>query len=47
LKQRKSKYLEVKDLIPSAAELKSMGVEFTLINAFINVVKEYASPYVS
>ena len=40
---RESKYLEVKDLIPSAAELKSMGVDFTLINAFINVIKEYAS----
>ena len=33
----------VKDLIPLAAELKSIGIEFTQINAFISVIKEYAS----
>ena|SRR5215831_5668430 len=40
---RESKLAEVRDLIPSAAELKSMGIEFTQAIAWINVIREYAS----
>jgi hypothetical protein len=43
LEAREAKLSEVKDLIPSAAELKSMGVEFTHAIAWINVIREYAS----
>jgi hypothetical protein len=43
LEAREAKLSEVKDLIPSAAELKSMGVEFTQAIAWINVIREYAS----
>ena len=38
-----AKVAEVKDLIPSARELKSMGVEFTHAIGWINVIREYAS----
>ncbi|MGC2575446.1 MAG: hypothetical protein WA364_28395 [Candidatus Nitrosopolaris sp.] len=40
---RESKLAEVKDLIPSAAKLKSMGIEFTHAIAWISVIREYAS----
>jgi len=43
LETREAKLSEVKDLIPSAAELKSMGVEFTQAIAWISVIREYAS----
>jgi orotate phosphoribosyltransferase-like protein len=43
LDARETKLSEVKDLIPSAAELKSMGVEFSHAIAWINVIREYAS----
>jgi hypothetical protein len=43
LEATEAKLSEVKDLIPSAAELKSMGVEFTQAIAWINVIREYAS----
>lgn len=43
LEAREAKLAEIKDLIPSAKELKSMGVEFTHAIAWINVIREYAS----
>jgi hypothetical protein len=43
LETREAKLSEVKDLIPSAAELKSMGVGFSHINSWINVIGKYAS----
>src|SRR5215472_16138283 len=43
LEAREAKLHEVKDLIPSAAELKSMGVDFIQAIAWINVIREYAS----
>jgi hypothetical protein len=43
LEAREAKLSEVKDLISSAAELKSMGIEFTHAIAWINVIREYAS----
>ena len=43
LETREAKLSEVKDLIHSAAELKSMGVGFCHINSWINVIREYAS----
>jgi orotate phosphoribosyltransferase-like protein len=43
LEAREAKHSEVKDLIPSAAELKSMGVEFSHAIAWISVIREYAS----
>ncbi len=42
LEAREARLSEVKDLIPSAAELKSMGVGFNHINSWINVIREYA-----
>ncbi len=42
LQAREAKLSEVKDLIPSAEELKSMGVGFSHINSWINVIREYA-----
>jgi hypothetical protein len=43
LEHREAKLSEVIDLIPSAKELKSMGVEFTYAIAWINTIREYAS----
>jgi hypothetical protein len=43
LEAREAKLSEVKDLISSAGELKSMGIEFTHAIAWINVIREYAS----
>jgi hypothetical protein len=43
LEAREAKLSEVKNLIPSAAELKSMGIEFIHAVAWINVIREYAA----
>jgi len=43
LEAREPKLFEVKDLIPSARQLKEMGIEFSHAIAWINVIREYAS----
>jgi len=42
LQKREKKYSEVKDLVPSARELKDMGVEFSQARAWIECIREKA-----
>jgi hypothetical protein len=43
LEIREKKYPAVKDLIPSAEELKNMGAQFSQVQAFIYCVREKAA----
>jgi len=42
LEAREAKLSEVKDLIPSARQLKDMGIGFSQVQSFITYVKERA-----
>ena len=40
LEAREAKLTEVKDLIPSAKELKETGIDFSLANSWLSCTKE-------